>query len=80
MTYERLDQSLLPPLGGGDWLTATQIRERCDDPWAAPLIEDWLLDAFARGLLHVRRSPSRMDATEYRLTRSGRKAAERLAS
>ncbi len=72
MTYERLDQALLLPLSEGDWLAAAQIQARCADPWASPLIADWLPDAFARGLLNARRSPSRLDATEYRLTRRGR--------
>jgi hypothetical protein len=56
----------------GDWITARQLRERCTDPWAPPLTEDWLADAFERGLVKTRR---RADfPAEWRLSRRGKRA------
>jgi len=77
--YERLDRPLLAVLSGSDWLTAAQIRARCADPWAVPLVDDWLRDASARGLVTPRRSPSQHDAVEFRLTRRGLKRTQERA-
>jgi hypothetical protein len=55
-------------------LTADQIRGRCTDPWAAPLVDDWLREAFERGLVHVRRI-SDLPA-EWKLTKKGEHAAK----
>jgi hypothetical protein len=56
-------------------LTAAQIRDRCSDPWAPPLVDEWLRGAFDRGLVNVRRQADL--PVEWRLTRKGRKAATR---
>jgi hypothetical protein len=76
MTYERLDPSLLPVLADAPSLTAERLRARCDDPFARPLVDDWLREAFDRGLVNVRRHADL--PSEWRLTPKGRKTARRL--
>jgi hypothetical protein len=56
-------------------LTAAQIRERCSDPWAPPLVEEWLREAFDRGLVNVRRQADL--PLEWVLTKKGERAARR---
>jgi hypothetical protein len=56
-------------------LTAAQIRERCSDPWAPPLVEEWLREAFDRGLVNVRRQADL--PLEWVLTKKGERAAKR---
>jgi hypothetical protein len=77
MAYERLDPVLLPVLAAApEALTAAQLRERCGDPWAPPLVEDWLREAFNRGLVNVY---GRGEApSQWRLTGKGRRATRRL--
>jgi hypothetical protein len=67
---------LLPLLAReGVPLTAAQIRGRCADPWAPPLVDDWLREAFDRGLVNVRQQ-SDLPA-EWKLTKKGERAARR---
>jgi hypothetical protein len=74
VTYERLDRTLLPVLAlAGTPLTAAQLRQRCSDPWAPSLVEEWLADAFERGLVNVRRTADL--PSEWRLTKKGERAA-----
>ena len=76
MAYERLDPTFLPVLAdAGTPLTAAQLRERCSDPWAPSLVDEWLRDAFDRGLVSVRRNADL--PAEWRLTRRGKRAARR---
>jgi hypothetical protein len=57
-------------------LTAAQIRERCSDPWAPPLVDDWLREAFDRGLVNVRRHADL--PLEWVLTKKGERAAAKV--
>jgi hypothetical protein len=67
---------LLPLLAReGVPLTAAQIRGRCTDPWAQPLVDDWLREAFDRGLVNVRRQSDL--PSEWKLTKKGERAARR---
>jgi hypothetical protein len=54
-------------------LTTAQIRERCSDPWASPLVEEWLREAFDRGFVKVRRHAD--FPVEWKLTQKGERAA-----
>jgi hypothetical protein len=54
-------------------LTAEQIRDRCSDPWAPPHVDEWLRDAFDRGLVNVRRQADL--PLEWMLTKKGERAA-----
>jgi hypothetical protein len=54
-------------------LTAEQIRGRCIDPWAPPLVDDWLREAFDRGLVNVRKHSDL--PSEWILTPKGSKRA-----
>ena len=70
-TYERFDATFLPVLADatGTSLTAARLSERADDPFAAPHVQDWLDEAFHRGLVNVRRQADL--PSEWRLTREG---------
>jgi hypothetical protein len=57
-------------------LTTAQIRARCTDPWAGPLVEEWLREAFDRGLVKVRRHADLPG--EWKLTAKGERAARRV--
>jgi hypothetical protein len=76
VTYERLDPVLLPVLADAVVpLTTAQLRERCSDPWAPALVDEWLREAFERGLVAVRRQADL--PAEWKLTPRGRRAAQR---
>jgi hypothetical protein len=73
--HERLDPVLLPLLAREAVpLTAVQIRERCEDPWAGPLVEEWLRDAFERRLVRVRGGAAGLPS-EWSLTPKGTRRA-----
>ena len=76
--YDRFDATFLPVLAAaaGTSLTAARLRERADDPFAAPLVQEWLDEAFHRGLVNVRRQADL--PSDWRLTARGRRAARRL--
>jgi hypothetical protein len=57
-------------------LTAAQVRERCDDAWAPPLVDEWLSEAFDRGLVKARRHAD--FPIEWKLTAKGERAARRV--
>lgn len=78
MTHERLDTAFLAVLAvAGTPLTAGQVRDRCDDPWAPPLTEHWLREAFDRGLVNVRRQSDL--PVEWTISPRGRRRYERAA-
>ena len=76
--YERLDATFMPVLADavGTSLTAARLSERADDPLAAPLVQEWLEEAFLRGLVNVRRQATL--PSDWTLTAKGRRAARRL--
>ena len=76
--YDRFDAALLPVLADAPSLTAAQLRARCEDPFAEPLVDEWLREAFDRGLVNVRRQADL--PSEWRLTWRGRRAARRIES
>ena len=78
-SYERFDAPLLAVFddAGGSPLTAAQVSDRCSDPWAIPMVKEWLREAFDRGLVNVRRQSDL--PSEWRLTWKGRRAARRAA-
>jgi hypothetical protein len=59
-------------------LTAAQIRDRCTDTWVPPLVDDWLREAFDRGLVNVRKHADL--PSEWILTPTGSKRAARARS
>lgn len=76
MARERLDPVLLPVLAGASTpLTAAQLAARCSDPWVPPLVEEWLREAFFRGLVNVSRQSDL--PSEWILTPKGERAARR---
>ena len=77
-TYERFDAAFLPVLADatGTSLTAARLRERVDDPFAAPHVQEWLDEAFHRGLVNVRRQADL--PSDWTLTAKGRRRARRL--
>jgi len=76
MAHERLDPVLLPVLAdAGTPLTGAQLAARCRDPWAPPLVDEWLREAFFRGLVNVRRQSDL--PSEWILTPRGERAARR---
>jgi len=78
--HARRDAAFLPLFDRGVWLTAAQVRERCEDPWALPHAEEWLRDAVARRLLLARRSGAAGLPGEWTITRRGLRARRRLGS
>ena len=76
-TYERFDATFLPVLADatGTSLTAARLRERADDPFAVPHVQEWLDEAFHRGLVNVRRQADL--PSEWRLSPKGRRAARK---
>lgn len=78
MSHERLDSAFLPVLAeAGTALTTAQVRDRCDDPWAPPLTEQWLGEAFDRGLVNVRRQGDL--PVEWKLSPRGRRLHAKTA-
>ena len=75
--YERFDGSFLAVFADaeGTSLTAARLAERADDPFAGPLVQEWLEEAFHRGLVNVRRQADL--PAEWRMTRKGRRAARK---
>ena len=75
--YERFDATFLAVLADaqGTSLTASRLAERAADPFAAPLVQEWLDEAFHRGLVHVRRQADL--PSEWRLTPKGRRSARK---
>ena len=59
----------------GTSLTAARLAERASDPFAAPLVQEWLDEAFHRGLVNVRRQADL--PSEWQLTPKGRRAARK---
>jgi hypothetical protein len=77
VAHERLDPALLSVLAAEVVpLTAAQLRGRCSDPWAPALVDEWLREAFDRGLVNVRRQSDL--PSEWKLTKKGERAARRL--
>jgi hypothetical protein len=79
VSHERLDAAFLPVLAqAGTSLTAVRLRERCSDPWAPPLTEEWLRGAVERGLVAARRTADL--PIEFTLTGKGRRAARSVSA
>ena len=74
--YGRFDLAFLPVLAASPGsITASQLAERCSNPWARGLVEDWLQDAFERRLVNVRRQADL--PADWTLTSKGRRTAKR---